>query len=213
MKLTRFCNFIRNLRQEHNHYTSILAGKLGIGVVELSKIENNKAHISDDFIKSIIEIYSLDEQKQRQLIELAEEANRLYAVKLMKSLGDEIFPITSCMVDSDKDIPSYSFSIDRYCDSDIIANGDKSVAKVPYGVQVEVDISYQKDNLLLITASVFQICLEDNSEYQLPIKTLKEFFTVEQTKEFVSQIVKAETSKEITLVLGSFGFKNSSIFV
>lgn len=80
MKLTRFCDFIRNLRREHNHYTVTLAGKLGIGVAELSKIENNKACISDDFIKSIIEIYSLDEQKQKQLIELAEEANRLYAV-------------------------------------------------------------------------------------------------------------------------------------
>lgn len=213
MKLTRFCNFIRTLRREHNHYTVTLAEKLGIGVAELSKIENNKAHISDDFIKSIIEIYSLDEQKQRQIIELAEEANRLYAVKLMKSLGDEIFPITSCMVDSDKDIPSYSFQIDRYCDSDIIANGDKSTVKVPYGVQVEVDISYQKDSLLLITASVFQIYLEDNSDYQLPVKTLKAFCTVEQTKEFVSQLVKAETSKEITAVLESFGFKNSSIFV
>ena len=83
----------------------------------------------------------MDEQKQRQLIKLAEEANRLYAVKLMKSLGDEIFPMTSCMVDSDKDIPSYSFQIDRYCDSDIIANGDKSAVKVPYGVQVEAVIS------------------------------------------------------------------------
>lgn len=213
MKLTHFCDFIRNLRREHNHYTFILAEKLGIGVAELSKIENNKAHISDDFIKSIIEVYSLDEQKQRQLIKLAEEANRLYAVKLMKSLGDEIFPMTSCMVDSDKDIPSYSFQIDRYCDSDIIANGDKSAVKVPYGVQVEVDISYQKDSLLLITASVFQICLEDDFGYRLPVKTLKAFCTVEQTKEFVSQIVKAETPKEIAAVLESFGLKNSSIFV
>lgn len=213
MKLTSFCDFIRTLRREHNHYTFTLAEKLGIGVAELSKIENNKAYISDDFIKSIIEIYSLDEQKQKQLIELAEEANRLYAIKLMKYLGNEIFPITSCMVDSDKDIPSYSFQIDRYCDSDIIANGDKSTVKVPYGVQVEIDISYQKDSLLLITASVFQICLEDNSGYQLPVKTLKAFCTVEQTKEFVSQLVKVETPKEIIAVLESFGFKNSSIFI
>lgn len=213
MKLTCFCDFIRNLRREYNHSTLTLAEKLGIGVAELSKIENNKANISDDFVKSIIEIYSLDKQKQRQLIELAEKANRLYAVKLMKYLGDEIFPITSCMVDSDKDIPSYSFQIDRYCDSDIIANGDKSAVKVPYGVQVEVDISYLKDSLLLVAASVFQIYLEDNSSYHLPIKTLKAFCTVEQAKDFVSRLVKAETPKEITAVLGSFGFKNSSIFV
>ena len=42
MKLTRFCNFIRNLRREHNHYTFTLTGKLGIGVAELSKIKKQQ---------------------------------------------------------------------------------------------------------------------------------------------------------------------------